>query len=75
MPLWFQPLASYNPLISTTKIKTTKQFKERYKKGIGVLEEIRLGSINKKGLLKKGSSKGDIRGVTTELLRVISLYS
>ena len=72
MPLWFQPLASYNPLISTTKIKTTKQFKERYKKGIGVLEEIKLGSINKEGLLKKELSKRDIGGAPAKLLRVIS---
>ena len=49
-----------------------KNLKKRYKKGIGVLEEIRLGSINKEGLLKKELSKGDIGGTTTELLRVVS---
>ena len=43
-----------------------------YKKGIGVLKEIRLDSINKEGLLKKELSKGDIGGTTTLLLRVIS---
>jgi len=52
---------------------TTKQPKERYRKGIGVLKESRLGSINKKRLLKNKSLKGDPRGVITKLLRVISL--
>jgi len=42
---------------------------------IGVLEEIKLGSINKEGLLKNKSPKGDLRGVTTILLRVISTLS
>ena len=36
-----------------------------------VLEEIRLGSINKEELLKKELSKEDIGGTTTKLLRVI----
>ena len=40
---------------------------------MGVLEENRLGSINKEGLLKKELSKGDIGGVATILLRVISI--
>ena len=56
--------------------KTTQELlenlKKRYKKGIGVLKEIRLGSINKEGLLKKELSKGDIGGVTTKLLRAVS---
>jgi len=47
--------------------------KERYKKGIGVLEENRLGSISKEGLLKNEPPKGDLGGATTELLRVVSL--
>ena len=51
---------------------TTRKFKERYRKGIGVSEEIRLGSINKEGSLKKELSKGDVGGTTTKLLRVIS---
>jgi len=46
--------------------------KERYKKGIEVLKEIRLGSINKEGLLKNKSPKGDLRRVVAELLRSIS---
>ena len=37
-----------------------------------ILEENRLGSINKEELLKKESSKGDIGGATTELLRAVS---
>jgi len=37
------------------------------------LEENRLGSINKEGLLKKEPPKGDLRGVATELFRVVSL--
>jgi len=40
-------------------------------KGIGVLKESRLGSI-KKGLLKNKLTKGDLRGATTILLRVVS---
>jgi len=51
---------------------TTRKFKECYKKGIGVSEEIRLGSINKKGSLKNKLPKGDLRRVVTELLRPIS---
>ena len=51
---------------------TRKFKKKRYKKGIGVLEEIRLGSINKEGLLKKELSKGDIGGTATLIFRVIS---
>ena len=51
---------------------TTREFKKRYKKGKGVLEEIRLGSINKEGLLKKELSKGDIGGTATLLFGVIS---
>ena len=39
---------------------------------MGVLEEIRLGSINKEGLLKKELSKGDIGGIATLVFRVIS---
>jgi len=34
-------------------LKTAREFGKCYKKGIEVLEEIRLKSINKKGLLKK----------------------
>jgi len=37
------------------------------------LEESRLGNINKEGLLKNKSLKGDLRGVIAELLRVVSL--
>jgi len=40
---------------------------------MGVLKESRSGNINKKGLLKNESPKGDLRGAITELLRVISL--
>ena len=50
----------------------TREFKKRYKKGIGVLEEIRLGSINKEGLLKKELSKGDIGGIATLVFGVVS---
>ena len=50
---------------------TTIEPKKRYKKGIEVLEEIRLGSINKKGLLKKELSKGDIGETATLVFRVI----
>jgi len=52
---------------------TTKQPRERYGKGIGVLEESRLGNINKEGSLKKESPKGDLRGAIAELFRVVSL--
>ena len=51
---------------------TTRKSKKRYKKGIGVLEEIRLGSINKEGLLKKELFKGDIGGIATLVFRVVS---
>ena len=50
----------------------TIELKKRYKKGIGVLEESKLGSINKEGLLKKELSKRDIRGVATPIFGVIS---
>jgi hypothetical protein len=46
--------------------------KERYKKGIGVLEESSLGSINKERLLKNKLPKRDLRGVAAELVRVVS---
>ena len=46
---------------------------KRYKKGIGVLEENRLGSINKEGLLKDEPPKGDLGGAIAKLLRVVSL--
>ena len=39
---------------------------------MGVLEESKLGSINREGSLKKELSKGDIGGTTTPVLRVIS---
>jgi len=42
------------------------------REGIGVLEENRLGSINKEELLKNKLPKGDLGGVTAELLRVVS---
>ena len=42
------------------------------KKGIEVLEEIRLGSINKEELLKKELSKRDIGGIATLVFRVVS---
>jgi len=35
------------------------------------LEENRLGSINKEGLLKKEPPKGDLGGATAELLRLV----
>ena len=37
------------------------------------MEESRLGNINKKGLPKNESPKGDPRGAIAKLLRVISL--
>ena len=37
------------------------------------MEENRLGSINKEGLLKNELPKGDLRGPATEVLRVVSL--
>jgi len=49
-----------------------REFKERYRKGIGVLEEIRLGSINKEKLLKNKLLKGDLKRVVAELLKSIS---
>jgi len=39
---------------------------------MGVSEESRLGNINKERLPKNKSPKGDLRGVITKLLRVIS---
>jgi len=53
-------------------LETTRKFKERYRKGIGVLEEIRSGSINKEGLLKNKSLKGDLKRVVAKLLRSVS---
>ena len=50
----------------------TRKLKKHYKKGIGVLEEIRSGNINKEGLLKKELSKGDIGGTATLLFKAIS---
>jgi len=52
---------------------TTKQPRESYGKGIGVLEESRLGNINKEESPKNESPKGDLRGAIAELLRVVSL--
>jgi hypothetical protein len=40
---------------------------------MGVLEENRLGSIDKEGPLKNELPKRDLEGAATELLRVISL--
>jgi len=40
---------------------------------MGVLEEIRSGSINKEELPKNKLPKGDPRGAIAELLRVVSL--
>jgi len=40
---------------------------------MGVLEESRLGNINKEGSLKNELPKGDLRGAITKLLGVISL--
>jgi len=51
---------------------TTKQPREHYRKGIGVLEESRLGNINKEGLLKNKLPKGDPRGAIAKLLGVVS---
>jgi len=50
---------------------TTRKFKECYKKGIGVLEENRLGNINKEKLLKNELPKGDLGRATAKLLRVV----
>jgi len=52
--------------------ETTIEFKERYKKGNRVLEEIRLGSINIKKSPENKLPKGDLRGLTTKAFRVIS---
>ena len=54
---------------------TTREFKERYKKGIKVLEEIRLGNSNRERLLKNKLSKGDLEGTATKVFRVISLLA
>jgi len=40
---------------------------------MGVLEESRLGSINKEGLLKNKLPKGDLREAIAKLFRVVSL--
>jgi len=40
---------------------------------MGVSEESRSGSINKEGLPKNKSPKGDLRGAIAELLGVVSL--
>jgi len=40
---------------------------------MGVLEESRLGNINKEGSLKNKLPKGDLREAIAELLRVVSL--
>jgi len=40
---------------------------------MGVLEESRLGNINKEGLPKNELPKGDPRGAIAELLGVVSL--
>ena len=40
---------------------------------MGVLEEKRLRSINKKEFLKNKSPKGDLGGAPTNIFRVISL--
>jgi len=42
-------------------------------KGIGVLEEKGLKSINKEELLKNKLLKGDLRGAATKVLGVVSL--
>jgi len=49
----------------------TRKFEERYRKGIGVSEENRLGNI-KEGLLKNKSPKGDPGRAIAELLGVVS---
>ena len=41
------------------------------RKGIGVLEEIRLSNINKEELLKKELLKRDLGGVATNIFRLI----
>jgi len=40
---------------------------------MGVLEEKRLGSINKEGLLKNKSPKGDLRRAATKVFKVVFL--
>jgi len=52
-------------------LRATRKFKECYRKGIGVLEENRLGNI-KKGLPKNKLPKGDPGRATAKLLKVIS---
>jgi len=52
-----------------------KLYKECYRKGIGVLEEIRLDSSDKKGSLKNKLPKGDLRRAVAELLRSISFLA
>jgi len=54
-------------------LKTIKQLRERYRKGIRVLEENRLGSINKKESLKNELPKGDLRGAPADVFRVVFL--
>ena len=54
-----------------TTQKLLENLKKRYKKGIEVLEEIRLDNINKEGLLKKELPKGDIGGIATLVFRVV----
>jgi len=49
----------------------TRKSKERYKKGIRVLEENRLGNINKEESVKNKLPKGDLGRATTELLGVV----
>jgi len=56
---------------SRYNLGATRESKKCYRKGIGVLKEIRLGSINKEGLLKNKLPKGDLRRVVAELLRSI----
>ena len=54
-------------------LETTKQLRERHRKGIGVLEENRLGNINKEELPKNKLPKGDLRGAPTNVFGVVSL--
>jgi len=54
-------------------LETIKQLRERHRKGIGVLEENRLGSINKEGLLNNELFKGDLREAPANVFGVISL--
>jgi len=41
---------------------------------MGVLEEKRLESINKEELLKNKLPKGDLRGATADVFRIVSLF-